>query len=147
MKQAFKAYLKSIGITSAPYLKRVEELHDFVIETGIMNDITDILVEDYIKEDGTREYTDLNFWSNGFSFSALGFLTKDSFVIDPEPERFNRLEIDKEHYDFKTATEQSRLSVTIAINDTQLAIFVASKENCHQLRDILFKLLLPNLKS
>ncbi len=55
MKEEFIEYLKSIGITAEEYLKRIETIMEVYSEL-CQGEIVDIFVDEYIKEDGTREY-------------------------------------------------------------------------------------------
>jgi hypothetical protein len=148
MKEEFVAYLKSIGITSVPFLKRVEEIHDFAVDSGIIRNMDDILVEDYINSDGSREYTCLNFFSADVIFSANGFLIRDDFAASPTVKDIYYLKINKESYDFKNATEHSRLTVDLYYSGlTGGGNYKAAKENCDQLRKMILKYFVPNLRS
>ena len=62
MKEEFIDYLKLIGITTEEYLNRIETIMEVHSEL-CQEEIIDIFVDEYIKEDGTREYEDLSLFS------------------------------------------------------------------------------------
>lgn len=146
MKKEFVDYLKSIGITTKALFERIEEICEFCSEI-CPDEIVDIFVDEHIKEDGTREYEDLSFFSDKYSVGARQFLTKDDFIIAPIKRRIYSYIIQKQDYDFKKATEKSRLKIQINLGPGGVSgNFKASKENCGFLRDIILKYIKPNLK-
>ena len=147
MKAEFLEYLNSIGITAEEYLKRIETIIEF--HSNIcQEEIIDIFVDEYIKEDGTRDYDDINFFSNEYDFTARQFLIEDKFVLTKRTKNAIAIIIKKNNYDFKKATENSRLNLEVRYDISKLyAIFKASKENCDHLKQIYFKYLAPNIKN
>lgn len=136
MIPTFIEYLKTIGLTE-PLQERIETIYDFF--KGVCpEDITDIFVNDYIKEDGTREYVDVRFLSQKFTMIAANFINTDDFRIGLLP-HVDRITVQKSNYDFKKATEKSRMSVRVDYADKTLSDFRASKENCDYLRDLIWK--------
>jgi len=144
MKDEFITYLESIGITE-PIRDRVETIHEFYRKT-FSEEITGIFVSDYLKEDGTREYESLCFFSEKYFMEAKEFITKDDFDITPIKSRIYYWNIQKQDYDFEKATEKSRLNLGIAVDTGTRGSFKASKENCDYLKDIILKYVIPNLK-
>jgi hypothetical protein len=144
MKEEFKKYLESIGITETLY-KRVETIYEFY-RNICPDEITDIFVTEYIKEDRTREYENLWFFSKKYAMEAKLFIEEDNFDITPIQNRIHHWRIQKQDYDFKKATEKSRIHLTFSIDLGVYAEFKASKENCDHLKDIIFKYVIPNLK-
>jgi hypothetical protein len=146
MKQKFIGYLESIGIKAVPLLGRIESIHEFYLEM-CPDEIVDIFVTDYIDSEGKREYENLCFFSDGYTMEAKGFaMGKDDFDITPIKDRVKYYEIQKQDYDFKEATEKSRLTLHFSLNTGVHGEFKASKENCDALRDIIFEYVKPNLK-
>jgi len=143
MKDEFLKYLESIGMTKT-LRKRVETIYAFYTET-CPDEITDIFVSDYIKEDRTREYQNLWFFSPKCCMEAHSFITEDYFDIDAMQNRIATWEIRKQDYDFKKATEKSRLHLVFWLPPDRHAEFKASKENCDYLKDIFLKYVVPNL--
>lgn len=144
MKVAFTTYLKSIGITEALH-KRIETSYEFYREI-CPDEVTGIFVTDYIKEDGAREYENLWFFSEKYCMEAKQFITKDDFDITPIRSRIYYWTIQKQDYDFKKATEKSRLHLRFDLDTVISCEFKASKENCDYLRDLIRKYIVPNLK-
>jgi hypothetical protein len=144
MKEELKKYLESIGITET-LCKRVETIYEFYREIWL-DEITDIFVTEYIKEDGAREYENLCFFSGKHVMEAKQFIKKDDFDITPIKNRIYYWRLQKQDYDFKKATEKSRLHLEVYLDTGVHGDFKASKENCDYLKDIILKYVLPNLK-
>ena len=147
MKAEFLEYLKLIGITEEKYLKRIETIIE-VHSTICQEEIIDIFVDEYIKEDGTREYDGITFFSNEYVFGATQFLTKDNFMFSKRMKNVTVITIKGNNYDFKKATENSRLNIEIRHDIPELfGHFRASKENCDYLKKIYFKHIAPYIKN
>ena len=146
MKEEFVEYLKSIGVTE-PLYERIKTVLEFYRKI-CPDEITSIFITDYIKDDGSREYEYLCFFSEKFFMDAKQFITKDDFSITPIKERLYHLTVLKEDYDFENATEKSRLNIEfyVDIGTGVVVTLKASKENCGYLKDILLKHVVPNLK-
>jgi hypothetical protein len=112
MQEGFTQYLSSIGI-GGPIANRVEEIYAFYDEIlrRIGDEIQDIFMTDYIQQDGIRQYENLWFFSDKFVMEAKLFINKDDFDFFYLKQRVDYLRVTKENYDFKEATEQSRLNV------------------------------------
>lgn len=146
MQQKFIDYLESIGIKSGILLDRIESIHRFYVEM-CPDSIDDIFVTEYIDSDGKREYENLWFFSDRYIMDAKGFAAgSDDFVIAPITDRVAHYRIKKLNYDFKEATEKSRLHLMFRSNTAATANLKASKENCDALRDIILKYMMPNMK-
>ena len=145
MREGFIRYLESIGITEA-LRKRIETIYGFYREI-CPDEIKDIFVTDYINGDGSRKYENLWFFSEKCGMEATQFTIKDSFDIVPVLKRVWHWRIEKQDYDFKKATEKSRLYLSFDIGSYAFGgELKASKENCDHLRDIILKYVVPNLK-
>jgi len=146
MKQKFIDYLESIGIKAGPLFGRIESIHEFYLEM-CPDEIGDIFVTDYIDSEGKREYENLWFFSDRYIMEAKGFAAgKDDFDITPINSRVVYYVIRKQDYDFKEATETSRLYLELKLDTGVDGDFKAAKENCDALRDIILKYVKPNLK-
>ena len=145
MKPEFISYLKTIGITTETLHNRIQAIYDFY--QGVCpEEISDIFVTDYIKEDGNREYENLWFFSPRTMMEAKGFVTKDDFdltQVDKPPIYWG---VQKQDYDFKKATDKSRLHLKFILEARISADLKASKENCDTLRDIMLKYVAPKVK-
>jgi len=129
-------YLERMGITTDILKERVSLAYG-VASQICPEEIEEIFVSDYIKDDGTREYESVWFFSKGYCIEAQNFITENS--IDIVPIKTNRLQIEIKDYDFKKATEKSRLRVLILLGETLEGEIKAAKENCDVLRDIIIK--------
>ncbi len=146
MKPEFIDYLESIGIKSGILLDRIESIHRFYVEM-CPDEIAGIFVTDYIDSDGKREYEDLWFFSGRYVMEAKGFAAgRDEFVIVPIKGRVAHFRIKKRDYDFKVATDKSRLHLIFRLDNKAIADLKASKENCDALRDTILKRIKPNMK-
>lgn len=144
MKEEFTGYLKSIGITET-FRKRIETIYEFYGNI-CPDEIGGIFVTDYIKEDGSREYQNLWFFSPKYCMEAKLFITTDDFDITPIQKRVYYWTVEKKNYDFKKATEKSRLHLKITLDAGIKGDLKASKGNCDHLRNIILRYIAPNLK-
>ena len=146
MKQEFVDYLESIGIKTGSLLDRIESIYEFCLEM-CPDEIADIFVTDYIDSEGRREYENLWFFSDRYVMEAKGFAAgKDDFDIAPMKDRVKYYEIRKQDYDFKEATDKSRLYLEISWGTGVRGEFKAAKENCDALRGIILKYVKKNLE-
>ena len=144
MREEFIKYLESISITKA-LRERIETIYEFC-KRICSDEIIDIFITDYIKEDESREYENLWFFSEKNCMEAKQFITKDDFDITPIRKRVDYWNIQKQDYDFKKATEKSRLFLRVGLGTVTHGEFKAAKENCDCLKEIIFKYVVPNLK-
>lgn len=146
MKQEFVDYLESIGIKAGSLFDQIESIYEFYSEM-CPDEIEDIFVTDYIDSEGKGEYENMWFFSGRYLMEAKGFAAgKDDFDIAPIKDRVERCAIQKQDYDFKEATDKSRLHLLFNLDTGAIADFKASKENCDALRDIILKHVKPNMK-
>jgi len=146
MKEKFKIYLESIDVTK-PIRDKVEKIYEFYLKI-CPEEINDVFISDYIKEDGTREFDNMWFFSNSYTMEAKQFLSKaDDFDMTPIKGRIHYLNIQKRDYDFKIATHISRLYLRFGLDTGISGDLKASRKNCDFLRDTFSKYILPNLKT
>jgi hypothetical protein len=144
MKDIFLNYLQSIGLTKTS-VERAETIYKFYKEV-CPEEITDLFVTDYIKEDGSREYENLWFFSQVYCMEAKLFLIKDDFDISPIGKHIVYSKVEKQDYDYENATEKSRMNLEFAMDTTIRGHMKASRENCNRLKHIISKYIAPNLK-
>ena len=145
MKEDFKNYLSSIGVTAKVLSERIETIYQFYQSIGL-DEITGIFLTDYILSDGTRLFESLWFFSENFAMEAKQFLVEDNFDMSLLHKRVHYWNIKKQNYDFKKATEKSRLYIGFILNTGAGSFLKASKENCDYLKEIFLKYFIPNLK-
>ena len=143
MKEKLLQYFKTIGIKQ-PLQERINEIYEFY--TAICpEEIEDVFVSEYIKEEGTREYQTIRFFSKSYVMLANDFVQKDQYNIS----RYTRSEIsavrvEKKDYDFKKATDKSRMTISILwYGPARRSTYRASKENCDYLKAIFDKYIHP----
>jgi hypothetical protein len=146
MKKEFIGYLESIDIKEGALLDRIKSIYEFYKDM-CPDEIKDIFVTDYIDSEGKREYENLWFFSDRYVMEAKGFAAgKDDVDITPIKDRVEHCAIQKQDYDFKEATDKSRLHLLFKLDTGLSADFKASKENCNALRDIILKHVKLNMK-
>jgi len=150
MTQKFKLemgeYLVTIEMPEI-FRKKIFKIYEFYREM-CPEKIKSIFVTDYLNKDGTRLFENLWFFSETYCMEAKHFTTKEDFDITPIKNRIGYWQIIKEEYDFKKATEKSKLNLHCRL-DTSLVIglyFKASKKNCDYLKEIILKHINPILE-
>ena len=106
----FIPYLREVDITSRTLLKRIEFIY-ILCSDMCLDEIEDIFVTDYIKEDGTREYENLWFFSKGYMLEAKKFLTQIDLDVTPMKNRVLYWTIEAQDFDLKKASVNSRLNL------------------------------------
>ncbi len=125
---------------------------------AVMDDVEDLLpdsiehvfVTEYRDDEGNRHYENLWLLTCGYMSEAQSYLTeKNTFDIVPVHYGIARIEISREHFDFATASDQSRLTIDVSISthsgSNLSGIFKASSDNCVVLAGILREYLIPLL--
>jgi hypothetical protein len=129
-------YLEKIGITTEVLKSSVESAFKLALQI-FPEEIEEIYVSDYIKDDGNREYESVWFFSKGYCAEARNFITE--YGIDIVPIKTKRIEINLKDYDFEKATESSRFQLSILLEEGLYAELKAAKNNCDNLRNIMIK--------
>jgi hypothetical protein len=131
MKREFEEYLVAIQVPNA--LKaRIETILEYI---GAICDeeMVEIFVTDYMKEDGTREYENLLFFSNTFVIESKRFVTDDDLDIALLKDGVYYFSVKTQSYNFQKATEQSRIYMKVMLTSGQPDLGLdlkGSKENC-----------------
>ena len=145
MKDEFLQYLKRISLTDV-LINRIEK----IISSYLLlcpEEIVDIFVSEFIKEDGMREYESLWLFSEKYTMEAKQFIIQDDFDITPLKKRVYYIGIKKQDYDFKEITDKSRLTIDFTLEEMVQGDLKGSKENCEYLLKVFVKHILPNLIS
>ncbi|MCL0066089.1 hypothetical protein M1N79_04350 [Dehalococcoidia bacterium] len=129
-------YLRGIGITSETLKSRVELARNLASQI-FPEEIEEIFVSDYIKDDGSREHESVWFFSKSYCAEAPNFVSEHG--IDIVPIKTKRLEVNLRDYDFTKATEKSRFQLLVLLEEGLLADLKASKDNCNHLKHITIK--------
>lgn len=147
MEEKFNEYLKSIGITSKSLCDRIQTIYRIYSEVICPDQIEDIFVSEYFKEDGSREYESLWFFTSKYCMEAKQFTMKEDFDIEPITKKISYWKVQSENYDFKEAKETSRLYLEFIIDLASgiTSRLKAAKGNCDFLKELIFKYIRPNL--
>lgn len=135
MNSKVKTYLLSIGMKK-PLIERVGQICDRFSQLAKF-EIDDVFISEYVLDNGTRAYEDIRIFTHGMIVEADQFQAQDTFYFNPI-DKSQRIswEVSFKDYDFKSATADSRLTVTIhtGLNTVR---FKASRENCGVLSEII----------
>lgn len=143
MKAEFRKYFRDIGIQE-PLEERIKTIHEFFSEI-CQDEIEDVFVNEYVKEDGSREFHSVRFLSKNYSMAASDFISKDDFRMGPIG-GIRNFRLQKKDFDFKKATEKSRMTIDIMFASGVRSPYKASGVNCEYLTKIFHKYIIPNLK-
>lgn len=136
-------YLDNLNITNI-LRERIEYIYKF-FEEICPDEIVDIFITDYLKENESKEYESLWFFSTKYAMEAKNFTTKDDYDISPIKNRIHYWSIKMENYNYQNATKTSRIFSKFRVDATLNCELKASEENCDYLKDIIQKYVKPNL--
>lgn len=144
MKGEFIKYLNEIGITGA-LIPKIEEIVTYY-EKFLGYQLDDIIVSDYLNQDGSRVYENVWFFNKELCFEAKQFLTQEDYDTDIVINSVEWFSMQKTDYDIVNgkATEKSRMSIEFGLHDGRSGEIKASRENCKYLAAILKKYIQPN---
>ena len=140
----FISYLNKVDITTRVLLKRIEFIYT-LFGNMFPDEIEDVFITEYVKEDGTREYE--NFWvfSKGYCGEAKKFLNQVDLDITPIKNRITYWTVQANDYDFKKATVKSRLNLYLETLHNITCDFKATRGNCGYLQSLINKYVKPNI--
>jgi len=146
MKAKYEKYLEKIELSSETIKNNVERIIGYA-EKLCNEEIINIFVEDYYKEDGSREYGSLWLISERYFCEARNFRSTVEYDIDvariKEPLIYFRVYI--KDYDFKNTNKESRLKIE-CVNGYETSFQLrAARENCNNLGEIIDKYIKPNM--
>lgn len=144
MEEKMTQYLKSIGITEIVE-KRVIDLIEQV-ENTTMEKAVDILVVDYVNEEGMRIYEKLRVWTESFKIIIGNFLTESQINISSKDERIVSVEINARDFDFKVPTTISRIFIVGHVENDYTVPMKGSGINCAHVMEMYRKYFVPNIR-
>ena len=140
MKTEFTQYLNQIGIIGF-YYDRTQNVIE-VLSRVIGEDVLDIFVSDYLDGEGKRNYEDLLLFTQQRIIEVKRFLTQDHYFINKvQGSPIIGIELNVTEYDFKKATEKSRVFLKLIWGTGLNVAMKASRENCDYLNGIFKKYL------
>lgn len=113
--------------------------------------IEHLFVTEYWDDEGNRHYENLWLLTQQYISESQSYLTEDNFDIVPVHLGLARVEVSREHFDFVTSSEQSRLTVNINFSTNSSTGLTgnlkASGANCIVLDGIIRSYLMPLLQA
>jgi hypothetical protein len=103
-------------------------------------------VSEYLLDDGARQYESLSFFSPSFVMEAKSFETKEDFDIATVSGRIVYVNYEALEYDFKKATDKSRLSFQYWCDDDLNGNLRASRANCDHLYQLAKDRIVPHFR-
>jgi hypothetical protein len=143
MKSEWTTYFKSLGMSSVLVQRATQACEAF--STICPDDIQDLVVSEYINQDGIREFEDLFLFTPRHIVRVTRFAVQDILDADATLPLGNLL-IERTDFDFKQANDKSRLHVRYATMAHFVADLKASGQNCMALTRILRERLVPLLR-
>jgi hypothetical protein len=128
MNLEFENYMKYIGLP-ADLRNRVEAFYGFW-RVLCPDKIEWMFVNDFVNKDQSRVFDSLLFFSQHYVMEAKDFGTKENFHMGKLELPVIFLSVQTEDYDFKKATEKSRLFFRASLTASTSATLRGSRENC-----------------
>lgn len=141
MEEKKNEYLKSIGISEIVN-KRINELIEQV-ENLSKEKVVDILVTDYVNEDGMRIYENLRVWTDSFKIIIVDFLTESKINLSPKNELLAVVQITAKDFDFLEPSTNSRLYIAAKTYFDNNVPLKGSGINCAKVMEMYHKYIAP----
>jgi len=145
MEETMAQYLKSIGITEIVE-KRVNELLTQV-ETLTKEKAVDILIIDYVNEEGMKNYEDLRVWTDNYKLYISNFLTESIIIMSPINEYLSAVKISAKDFDFITLSTASRIFIEGKTIFDKIVPLKGSGINCKYIMQMFHKYIVPCVRS
>lgn len=142
MKSEWRDYLVSLGFAD-PLLERAEEVVHFFTDIVRIKP-TRLFVSEYRDNDGPV-FNSLWLFSEDLICEAKDFFQQDRFDCIPLRNSMTGWEIVARNFDWISANESSRVTLTITFKHEVYGILQASGQNCLALVELLRSYIVPNL--
>lgn len=109
------------------------------------DEIKDIIITNYVKNDLTTEFQSLWFFSDKYCLEAKKFLTKYDLDIAYFYESVKYWNIKLEDYNYKKASTKSKITLEAELLQGIALEFRAEGINCDYLKKIINKYIKPNV--
>lgn len=140
---SYKSYLNDIGFVSDSFVNKIEPLYGIFSEM-CPDEIKDIFITNYVKNDLTKQFQSLWFFSDEYCLEAKQFLTKVDLDIVYLSKSINYWTIKLEDYDYKKASAKSKMILGVELLEGASLTFRAEGKNCDYLKKIINKYIKPN---
>ena len=146
MKKEFEVYLASIDLSSQTVKDNIELVIRYATKL-CKEEVTDIFVEDYYKDNGSREYGSLWLISKGYLCEARNFRSTVEYDIDVAPIKNGviYLRIYLKNYDLEETSNESRVRVMFADKQSTDYELRATSKNCNKLMELIENYIKPNM--
>ncbi len=146
MKEEFKVYLDSMGLTSKTVKANIE-LYIRYARKLCKEDITEIFVEDFYTDNGSREYGSLWLVSTGYVCEARDFRSTVEYDIDIAPikDGVSYLRTYLKNYDLEGTSNESRVKIMCVNKQSTSFEMKATSENCNKLMELIENYIKPNM--
>ena len=138
MNERFESYLDSIGLSASILKECVERTYKYSSKL-CPEKIEDLFVNDFIKEDKSREYSSLWFFSKCYLMEVRNFRNANEYDIDIAriADWLSYYRISFKDYDLVESSETSSMKVECSNSDGIGFVLQASRENCNKLTSII----------
>lgn len=146
MKNEFEAYLESMDLSSQKVKDNIELVIRYVTKL-CKEEVIDIFVEDYYKDNGSREYGSLWLISNGYLCEVRDFRSTVEYDIDVAPIKDGVIYLRTylKDYDLKEKSNKSRVRVEFINKQTTDFEWRAAGKNCDKLMELIENYIKPNM--
>lgn len=142
MTEVASDYLDEI-LVSRTTRARIRELQEQLSRLFPGDTVEDILLTDYVNDDGVRQFENLWFFTARSIHEARLFQEQDDIDWLPRPVSAQYSHFESQNYDFDAATDASRLKAYVAIGTTFNVTMKASGRNCDYMLQVLRTYVLP----
>lgn len=141
MKDEFTNYMKYIGLSPA-LTARVHSLYD-CWRMLCPEEIEWMFINDFVDPQGARVFESLLFFSSHYVMEAKEFSSKDNFDMARLELPLILFSVQIHEYDFKHATDKSRIYFRASLTPSSFATLRASHENCDCLWQLIVHYFAP----
>jgi hypothetical protein len=147
--EAIDSYLRDLGMGEALRTRALEFASAY--ERLINEPVEDAFVNDYVDEDGTRQYQSLWLASKSYVIEAKQWVSDNELQGDAASVRggFLRVDVSRHAYEFTNTTAQSRMKAEVTWSEAGLGglrgRFQSSGANCGKLYEFIRKYVMPRM--
>lgn len=144
MKRDYREYLEAIGITEKSLLVKAEKAIALA-SVFAPGPIEKVFVNDFVDQDGKRNYEDLECFGKGFVVTATSFVTDPHITVSSISKCIKGFEIRFVDFDTADPGDKARLQIKVYLMDQMSGVYKASGNNCTHLMYMYKQYLLGEL--